>query len=285
MLTNFSYTNTAKKSGEQHPFHLVDPSPWPFFIAIFLFSNALFFITWLHDDYQCDCTLMWVVQYIYLVFFFLTVVVWFNNIVLEATFEGQHTRRVQRGLRFGMLLFIVSEVFFFLAFFWAFFHSSIIPSIWIGGVWPPQFIIPLVLNPLGLPLLNTLILLSSGISVTWAHRAMVINNPTARKNVIQALIITIFYGLLFTSIQRYEYINAGFDITDSIYGSVFYAITGLHGLHVLVGTIFLLICLLRHLRYHFTREHHFGFEAAIWYWHFVDVVWLFLYIAVYCWSS
>jgi cytochrome c oxidase subunit 3 len=215
-------------------------------------------------------------------FFFVTIISWFNDIVIESTFQGYHTQKVQKGLKFGMILFIISEIMFFFAFFWAFFHSSIAPSIWVGNVWANYI---QVLNTWNLPFLNTVIILSSGISVTWAHRAIITGPFTSRKDVILGLLVTIVYGIIFTFIQHYEYVHAGFDISDSIYGSTFYALTGLHGLHVLIGSFFLLVCLFRQIKYHFTFEHHFGFEAAIWYWHFVDVVWLFLFIAVYWWGG
>jgi heme/copper-type cytochrome/quinol oxidase subunit 3 len=215
--------------------------------------------------------------------------------VIEATFEGRHTFAVQRGLRLGFLLFIVSEIMFFFSFFWAFFHSSVSPAIWIGAVWPPLGI--QTLNAWGLPLLNTVILLSSGVTVTWAHKTMatprVLPVPTdkskfkyrARREVIKSLAATIVLGIFFTSIQLYEYKHTSFAINDGIYGSVFFLLTGFHGFHVLVGTIFLVVCWFRHVSYHFTRDHHLGFETAIWYWHFVDIVWIFLFIFVYVWGA
>jgi heme/copper-type cytochrome/quinol oxidase subunit 3 len=276
--------NNNNKQAEQHPFHLVNPSPWPFFIGLFLLLSLFLCVMFLHQDeihtYPCAYS-----QYSYLfslLCFFITVTAWFNDIVLESTFQGYHTQKVQHGLKLGMILFIISEIMFFFAFFWAFFHSSISPSIWVGNTWAHH--IP-VLDTWNLPFLNTIIILSSGISVTWAHRAMTNSLFTSRKDVILGLLVTIIYGSVFTIIQRFEYIHAGFDISDSVYGSTFYALTGLHGIHVLIGSIFLLICLFRQIKYHFTFEHHFGFEAAIWYWHFVDVVWLFLFIAVYWWGG
>lgn len=205
---------------------------------------------------------------------------WFRDIVVESTFEGNHTAKVQTGLRFGMVLFIVSEIMFFFAFFWAFFHSSLSPAVAIGCVWPPMGIE--TLNPWEVPFLNTLILLSSGVSITWAHRAIIAGN---RANTIIGLGITILLGIIFTLCQLFEYITAPFGINDGVYGSVFYMATGFHGFHVFVGTTFLVVCLLRQVFYHFTIEHHFGFEAAAWYWHFVDVVWLFLFTSIYWWGS
>ena len=215
---------------------------------------------------------------------FLTVLfnmyIWWRDIIREATFEGQHTAPVQDGLRMGMLLFIASEVMFFFAFFWAFFDASIKPSPVLGGVWPPDGLE--TLSPWGVPLLNTVVLLSSGATVTWAHHAIVAG---ARRSAIIGLVLTIGLAAFFTALQAFEYINAPFGISDGIYGSTFFLATGFHGIHVFVGTVFLTVCLVRLTLNHFTREHHFGFEAAAWYWHFVDVVWLFLFVTVYWWGS
>ena len=179
-----------------------------------------------------------------------------------------------------MLLFIVSEVMFFFAFFWAFFWAALSPTPEIGSVWPPQGID--VLSAWEVPLLNTLILLTSGASVTWAHHAIVAGD---RDGAIQGLIVTIALAVLFTALQAFEYVNAGFTISDSVFGSTFYMATGFHGFHVFIGTCFLTVCLRRLVSNHFTRQHHFGFEAAAWYWHFVDVVWLFLFVSVYWWGG
>jgi len=208
---------------------------------------------------------------------------WFYDIIIEGTFEGKHTLKVQDGLRLGMILFIVSEVMFFVSFFWAYFHSSLAPSIFIGGVWPPAGIQPL--NPLHLPLLNTIILLTSGASVTVVHYAMCYPGGSKWIKANYYLLITVLLGVLFTLFQLYEYKHAPFSIIDNIYGSVFYMSTGFHGFHVLIGTVFLFVCFLRMINHHFMSDHHVGFEAAAWYWHFVDVVWLFLYLMVYWWGS
>jgi cytochrome c oxidase subunit 3 len=205
---------------------------------------------------------------------------WWRDIVREATIEGQHTSFVQNGLKIGMLLFIVSEVMFFFAFFIAFFYSSFNPSLSIGGVWPPAFIT--TLDPWKIPLLNTILLLSSGASVTWAHHSIVYGY---KFNASIALLVTIVLAVIFTALQGFEYATAPFSMSDGIYGSTFYMATGFHGFHVFIGTCFLSVCLIRLYFNHFTKEHHFGFEAAAWYWHFVDIVWLFLFITIYWWGS
>jgi len=205
---------------------------------------------------------------------------WWRDIIREGTFEGKHTSFVQRGLMIGMLLFIVSEVMFFFAFFWAFFWFSFNPNTSIGGIWPPVYIVSL--EAWKIPLLNTTLLLSSGASVTWAHHAII---SGSKFNGCLALSVTVILAVFFTFLQGFEYLTASFNISDGSYGSSFYMATGFHGFHVILGTCFLFVCLMRLYFDHFTREHHLGFEAAAWYWHFVDVVWLFLFISIYWWGS
>nr|UBN09056.1 cytochrome c oxidase subunit 3 [Parapanesthia pearsoni] len=260
-------------SHNNHPFHLVDKSPWPLTGAIGALITMTGLIKWFH---------LYNNQLIFIGFtiMILTMIQWWRDIVREGTYQGLHTKFVTKGLRWGMILFIISEVFFFISFFWAFFHSSLSPTIEIGSLWPPIGIQPF--NPLQIPLLNTAILLSSGVTVTWAHHGLLENNYNQS---FQGLFLTIILGIYFTALQAYEYLEASFTIADSVYGSTFFMATGFHGLHVIIGTTFLLTCFLRHLFYHFSSNHHFGFEAAAWYWHFVDVVWLFLYISIYWWGS
>jgi len=259
----------------QHPYHLVDPSPWPFIISFgmffFTFGTAMFFHGYTGGKFLTFTGFLIII----LVFY-----TWLRDIVREAVFEGQHTKQVQLGLRNGMLLFIFSELLFFISFFWAFFHSALAPTPEIGSLWPPLGIE--TINAWGVPLLNTIILLSSGATVTWAHHAIVFGD---RKNAILSLIITIFLAFFFTLIQGFEYIESTFSISDSIYGTTFFLLTGFHGLHVIIGTIFIIVSTFRLINHHFTKQHHFGFEAAAWYWHFVDVVWLFLFVAVYWWGG
>jgi cytochrome c oxidase subunit 3 len=264
-----------KYNNQIHPFHLVDPSPWPIVSATGAFAATFGGVMYFHS-YQGGSLLLSLGLFI-IVF---GMYVWWRDIVREGTFEGQHTNKVELGLRMGMVLFIVSEIMFFFAFFWAFFYSSVNPAPEVGSVWPPKGIE--CFNPWDVPFLNTLILLTSGATCTVCHNTLV----TGEKSLAtQSLIATIVLAILFTGFQVYEYLHASFTISDSVYGSCFFMATGFHGFHVFIGTCFLTVCLFRLMANHFTREHHFGFEAAAWYWHFVDVVWLFLFVMVYWWGG
>jgi len=263
------------RNNQQHSFHLVDPSPWPLVSSISALMLTFGGVLYMHGYVGGNFLLQFGLYMILCMMF-----CWWRDIIREGTLEGQHTSTVQIGLRFGMLLFIISEVMFFFAFFWAFFHSSFNPSPAIGGVWPPSFLT--ILDPWKIPLFNTILLLSSGASVTWAHHSIVWGS---KSQACASLIVTILLAIIFTFLQGLEYVTSPFSISDSVYGSTFYMATGFHGFHVFVGTCFLFVCLLRLYINHFTREHHFGFEAAAWYWHFVDVVWLFLFLTIYWWGS
>jgi cytochrome c oxidase subunit 3 len=263
------------KNKEKHPYHLVDPSPWPFVASMGCFFFAFGMVMFFHGYVGgVSLTLTGFFTIIYVMY------TWWRDIVREATYEGQHTKQVQLGLRNGMLLFILSEIMFFFGFFWAFFHSALSPVPDIGSVWPPLGIT--IISPWGVPLLNTMILLSSGATVTWVHHAIVSGD---RRNAFISLLITLLLASIFTSLQGFEYVEATFTISDGIYGSTFYLLTGFHGIHVIVGTIFILVCTFRLIKHHFTRQHHFGFEGAAWYWHFVDVVWLLLFGILYWWGG
>nr|QIV24541.1 cytochrome c oxidase subunit III [Olethrius laevipennis] len=260
-------------SHKNHPYHLVDVSPWPILGALGAMTTLVGLVKWFHL-YNSDLLLLG---------FTITGLImyqWWRDIIREATYQGLHTYNVTLGMRWGMILFITSEVFFFISFFWGFFHNSLSPSIELGMNWPPKGINPF--NPIEIPLLNTLILLTSGLTVTWAHHGLMENNY---KQSLQGLLLTVILGGYFTILQGYEYIESPFTIADAAYGSSFFMATGFHGIHVIIGTTFLLVCLGRHWLNHFSAAHHFGFEAAAWYWHFVDVVWLFLYVSVYWWGS
>nr|UUK33562.1 cytochrome c oxidase subunit 3 [Metopiellus sp.] len=254
---------------KNHPFHLVDLSPWPILISFMIMMSMIGMIKWF-KFFNYNLMLLSLINIIIISY------QWWRDVIRESTYQGLHSSFVMNNLKLGMILFIISELFLFVSFFWMFFHSSLTPSIELGMNWPPKNIMPF--NPMQIPLLNTLILLSSGFSVTWAHQSIMNNNFNQMK---MSLMITIMLGIYFTLLQIIEYKMSSFSISDSIYGSSFFLMTGFHGIHVLIGSIFLSICLIRHLLNHFSSIHHFGFEAAIWYWHFVDVVWLFLYISIY----
>jgi cytochrome c oxidase subunit 3 len=254
---------------QHHPYHLVDPSPWPLLGAMAALLAAGGAVGWMHGG-PVWFMVAGLVGILYVM------VRWWMDVVDEGERQGHHNKVVQIGLRYGMALFIASEVMFFAAFFWAFFGASLFPTEAIGKVWPPKGIE--TFDPWDLPFLNTLILLTSGVTLTWAHHALIENQ---RRDVIRGLVLTIALGLIFTGVQAYEYSHAAFGFTEGIYASTFYMATGFHGFHVIVGTTFLCVCLGRALKGHFKPDHHVGFEAAAWYWHFVDVVWLFLFVCVY----
>jgi len=259
----------------RHPYHMVTVSPWPLLASLSAFTITTGAVMYMHRYSWGGFILL------YGLIFLITILsLWWRDVIREGTFEGMHTEVVVRSLRIGFLLFILSEVMFFVFFFWAFFHSSLAPAIQIGGIWPPNGIA--IFSPWGVPLLNTYLLLYSGITITISHYALISGDF---KNTYFGLIFTITLGVIFTIIQLIEYYTATFTIADGIYGSTFYLATGFHGFHVLIGTIFLIVCFFRLIRGHFTKQHHVGFESAIWYWHFVDVVWIFLFISIYWWGS
>jgi cytochrome c oxidase subunit III len=274
----------ADAHAKNHDYHLVNPSPWPFVGSMAAFVLAIGAVMWMHGKTSAVLAIGFA-----LVLY--TMFMWWRDVVKESH-AGDHTPVVQLHLRYGMLMFIASEVMFFVAWFWAFFDASLFSGEAIqsarvaatGGVWPPKE--TAVFDPWHLPLLNTIILLTSGTTVTWAHHALLHND---RKGLIQGLLLTIVLGAVFSVVQAYEYAHAAFAFSrengGNIYGSTFFMATGFHGFHVLIGTIFLAVCLFRALKGHFTPEKHFGFEAAAWYWHFVDVVWLFLFAAIYIWGG
>lgn len=258
----------------RHFFHIVDNSPWPLINSIAAFGLVSTAVLWFNNKGTSFLVTFALINLIFCAY------LWFKDVVREGTFEGQHTNKVQNNLRLGMILFILSEVMFFFSFFWTFFHSSLSPAIQIGSVWPPLEIS--VLDTLRVPALNTVILVTSGASVTWAHYALIKND---RKQVILGFSFTIFLALLFTTFQVLEYLSSQYYISDGIYGSIFFMITGFHGFHVIIGSIFLLVCFFRFLNYHFTPKHHIGFQSAAWYWHFVDVIWILLFFIVYMWGN
>ena len=278
---------------KNHDYHILPPDQWPIIgasSALALFGGL---VMWMHDNPYGKFVFL-----LGLLGVLVTMFSWWSNVIRESH-EGHHTPVVQLHLRYGMILFIASEVMFFLAWFWAFFSSAFFPAPveWVhaegaagavqaiadattAATWPMKGIE--VLDPFGFPLLNTFILLCSGTTVTWAHHALIHGD---REGLKKGLLCTILLGLLFTSIQAYEYAHAPFAFKGNIYGATFFMATGFHGAHVIIGTIFLTVCLARAYKGEFTPKQHFGFEAAAWYWHFVDVVWLFLFTTIYVWGG
>ena len=270
-----------------HDYHLVDPSPWPLLASLGAFVSAVGLVftmkslpfAGLHvGPYVLGAGLLGVIY---------CMASWWADVTREAGPGHHHTRVVQLSHRYGMMMFIASEVMFFVAWFWAFFDASLYATDPIQyarsdllGAWPPKGIE--VFDPWHLPLLNTLILLTSGTTLTWAHHALLEGD---RKGMLQGLVLTIVLGVLFSICQAYEYSHAAFGFAGHIYGATFFMATGFHGFHVIIGTIFLAVCLYRAWRGDFTPTRHLGFEFAAWYWHFVDVVWLFLFAAIYIWGG
>lgn len=268
-------TNFIRSNFQAHPFHLVSPSPWPIYTCISLLTLTTAGVLSMHGF--CNAEYFLLIAFIIVIS---SMSFWFRDVISEGTYLGNHTLAVQRGLNMGVALFIVSEAFFFLAIFWAFFHSALSPTIEMGAHWPPMGID--TINPFELPLLNTIILLSSGVTVTYAHHSLIQGN---RSGALYGSVLTVVLAFIFTLFQGVEYSVSSFTISDSTFGSCFYFGTGFHGLHVIIGTAFIAVGLWRLLAYHLTDNHHLGFEASILYWHFVDVVWLFLFISIYYWGS
>jgi len=260
---------------QKYPFHIVDPSPWPLFASTGAFASTMGGVAYF-QGYSDGAVAIAFGQVIILYAMY----VWFRDIIREGTFQGHHTIAVQSGLLMGMILFVVSELMFFVSFFWAFFHSSLAPTIEIGAVWPPKGIE--VLDAWHIPFLNTIILLSSGATVTWTHHAILAG---ARSQALTSLIITLGLAVAFTGFQVVEYLEAPFSLNSSVYGSTFFVATGFHGFHIVIGSVFLAVCLARIWQDHFNKFHHLGFESAALYWHFVDVVWIFLFVCIYYWGG
>lgn len=275
-------------TGKPHPYHIVRPSIWPLCGAFAGMLLAVGAVLYMHEVKIGDFPIGMKGIFLGLAAVLSVMFFWWKDVLFEAVTEKIHTPVAKIGFRYGMALFIASEVMFFVAFFWAFFDASLFPGQenmparveYTAGHWPPPQIE--TIPAFDLPMLMTMILLLSGCTVTWAHHAIIEGH---QKEAVKALGITVFLGFFFLCFQIYEYTHATFGFTQGIYPSTFYMATGFHGFHVLVGTLFLLVCWLRTKKGHFTKNSHFGFEAAAWYWHFVDVVWLFLFIAVYWWGS
>ena len=291
----------------KHDYHLLSPSPWPLIGSAAAFTLAVGAVLWMNKDATADFGAMAGTPWVMIAGFGLviyTMIGWWRDVVRESVVTKEHTPVIKLGLRYGMILFIASEVMFFVAWFWAYFAVAFFPTDHGLAAWPPEGI--QTFDPWHLPLVGTLVLLTSGTTITWAHHAIQTGD---RKGAVWGLVITILLGLLFSFLQAYEYIHAAFffgtsgDVREAaaplafvagspdsvaepiIYGSTFFMATGFHGFHVIIGTIFLIVCLGRLLAGHFTPKSHYGFEAAAWYWHFVDVVWLFLFATIYVWGA
>ena len=241
---------------QAHPYHLVDPSPWPiamsFSLLVLTVSAVMYMQGFPYGGYLLNIGTILTVS---------GMALWFRDVIIESTYLGHHTEQVKKGITIGIALFIVSELMAFVSIFWAYFHSSLAPAVEIGASWPPLGIE--TLDPFAIPLLNTIILLSSGAFITYAHHALIKGN---RRAAILGTLLTIIFAVIFTALQYYEYSEAPFSISDSVFGTVFFASTGLHGLHVIVGTIFLTVGLIRIINYHVSTNHHLGYESAILYW-------------------
>ncbi|MDO5705072.1 MAG: cytochrome c oxidase subunit 3 [Paracoccus sp. (in: a-proteobacteria)] len=271
---------------KNHDYHILPPSVWPLLGAIAAFIMLYGAVGWMSDN---DVRLFYIPvngPWLFLIGLAATLYVmfgWWADVVTEGE-TGDHTPVVRIGLRYGFILFIVSEAMFFVAWFWNWFKNVLYPmgpmSPIQDGVWPPEGIVPF--DPWHLPFINTLVLLLSGVAVTWAHHALAHDND--RRTTIWGLAVAVILGVFFTILQAYEYSHAAFGLADTAYASGFYLATGFHGFHVIIGTIFLFVCLIRMLKGQMSQQQHVGFEAAAWYWHFVDVVWLFLFFAVYVWG-
>ena len=257
----------------KHPFHIVDASPWPLTGAV----GSLFLVRglsgWIHHHDKGGLIL------IGFTLIGLTIALWWRDVRRESTYQGKHTDKVENGIRTSIILFITREACFFFAFFWAFYHSSLRPRVEVGSVWPPKRIEPV--HPFEVPLLNTTVLLTRGATITWGHMGILRSEWLEATTAIAA---TLFLGIVFTTLQGLEYGSCSFTIADSVYGRTFYVATGFHGLHVVFGTVFIGVIWIRHLKGHFSSGHHFGFEGRAWYWHFVDVVWLLLFVRIYWWG-
>jgi heme/copper-type cytochrome/quinol oxidase subunit 3 len=255
----------------RHPYHLVDPSPWPMFggLAAFVFASGLIF-SFKHSP---------IILVLGLISVLLVTFGWFRDITREGL-AGKHTTKVQSGLMLGVLLFLSTEIILFISFFWAYFHSSLSPDVSLGGVWPPIGIV--AVDPWSIPLLGSIILLSSGATCTVAHNALINGN---KDLAVATMFATVVLGFLFVGLQATEYYVSEFSIADSIFGTVFYITTGLHGTHVIIGALFLSVMLIRMVRDQFTTHHHLGLEFSLWYWHMVDVIWLFVFLTYYWWGS
>nr|YP_009728513.1 cytochrome c oxidase subunit III [Indomegoura indica]QIA95426.1 cytochrome c oxidase subunit 3 [Indomegoura indica] len=255
------------------PYFILNLSPWPILMSLNTFNLMISNIMIMNFKYNF-------MSMMNLIMMILISTLWWRDIIRESTYQGNHNFYIMNLIKFSMILFIISEMFLFISFFWNFLHNSLAPSIELGLNWPPKNIN--FFNPLLIPLLNTIILLTSSFTVTLTHLYLLNNS---KKKTIFFMNLTIILSIYFLMLQMLEYKQATFTFSDSIFGSSFYMATGFHGLHVIMGTIFLMINMLRMMKMHFSYTHHISFELAAWYWHFIDIIWLFLYMTFYWWNN
>nr|YP_009629416.1 cytochrome c oxidase subunit III [Sogatella vibix]AVV32049.1 cytochrome c oxidase subunit III [Sogatella vibix] len=258
---------------KNHPFHLVTNSPWPILTSFAIMNVLVGSVSMFNKKNEWFMTFS-------IIILILNMYQWWRDVKRESSIKGDHTIVVKKMIKMGMILFIISEVMFFFSFFWSFFHASLAPCVEIGMKWPPKGIVPF--NPMEIPLLNTIVLLSSGASITWAHQSLISKNL---KQTILSTLITIKLGVYFSILQWWEYVNASFTISDSVFGSTFFLTTGFHGIHVIIGTAFISVALQSIYSLKSNKINHLSMELSAWYWHFVDVVWLFLYLVIYWWNK
>lgn len=281
--------NNVTKIWFNFPYHLVENSPWPFTTALSIFSMLLGFVLCMQNPYHqlqlcwenvnktMNCYILTILSILSLLY---SVYNWWNDIIKEGSKRGEHTLKVQNNLTIGFILFVVSEAMIFISFFFSYFYNSLIPDPYsFGGMWPPIGIESMDYK--SVPLLNTAILFFSGISITATHNYLINKN---KISTIFYLLITILLGLLFVYFQYFEYFNALFTISDSVFGSSFFLITGFHGIHVIIGVAFLFVTFLRLIFNHFYFNHFLGFNFSSIYYHFVDVIWIFVFAFLYCWG-
>nr|UTN43067.1 cytochrome c oxidase subunit 3 [Halipeurus diversus] len=255
-----------------HPFHIVDVSPWPILASLSLFSVIIntFYALCYSSILELTISLSSLIMVIYQ---------WWRDVVRESTYQGFHSNNVSKGLYLGICMFILSEVMFFFSVFFSYFFTSLNPDTELGSTWPPTGVQPM--EYMGAPMLNSIILLSSGVSITWAHHCLLTSDY---KNCLNGMYLTIMLGFLFSYFQFEEYLSCYFTMSDSVYGSLFFIATGFHGLHVIIGAVMISISTIRIGMLQMSKKHHIGFESSAWYWHFVDVVWMFLFICIYWWG-
>jgi len=270
-LRDIVITNDKIYHKKAHGYHMVHSSPWPISIAWAMFAIVIEFVALLHEYERPSYTLL-----AYVIFLFILILRWGSDVHVEASYEGRHTKIVQKLIKHGFFLFIASEIMFFAGLFGSYFYIMTHPNIWIGCEWPPSELYEM--NPMKLPLANAFLLVASGM---WGEIAGDMISLGLGSYALHYLIILIILGTAFLGVQVHEYIEAPFGIDDGIYGSLFYFITGFHGIHVCAGLIFIIVQYRRILSGGITRNHHLGFDLSIWYWHFVDIVWIFVWFVVY----